>query len=101
MSMQVERAIELYQQASDAEKQGNVERAEALYLECVDIFKQAGDMHIADAANVLNTPGFMRQELGDHAFALTAAEEAARMRGTMDETESSRDVREIRLQAWG
>src|SRR5258705_417343 len=101
MYIDVHQAFELYNQAHLAEQEGKLNLAEVYYLKSWTLFKEAGNTHIADAANVLNTLGLMRQELGDHKGALTAAEEAARMLESITEVESSRDVREIRLQVWG
>ena len=101
MSTQLERAIEFYEKAYEAETQGNIDRAEALYTESRELFEKEGGMHFIDAANIMNTVSFMKEKYGDYDGALHAARASAEIMKTRFEGGTSRDAETIRLQAWG
>src|SRR5688572_16500102 len=101
MTKHIECAIQLYHEASLADEQGNIERAEMLYMESRRIFEHAGGPHRLDAANIMNAIAFMKQKIEDQHGVLAAAQEALKVLGPIRYTESGGDESEIRLQAWG
>jgi tetratricopeptide (TPR) repeat protein len=101
MSKEIERAIEFYDKAYEAEKQGNIDRAEVLYMESRELFEKEGGVYFIDAANIMNTIAFIKQKHGDYDGALRAARESAEVMKTRFEGGTRRDAETIRLQAWG
>jgi hypothetical protein len=63
MTKHIEHAIQLYNEASLADEQGNFERAEMLYMESRCIFEQSGGAHRPDAANIMKAIAFMKENL--------------------------------------
>lgn len=101
MTKHIECAIQLYKEALLADDQGNIERAEMLYMESRRIFEHAGGRYRLEAANIMNAIAFMKQKIEDHYGALAAAQEALKVLGPIRYTESGGNESEIRLQAWG
>ena len=99
MSRQIARATQLHCEASTANEQGNINRAEVLYTESRELFLREGGEYFMDAANIMNAVALMKEKHGDHFGALQAAEKSIRIlnhRGA----DASRKVDEIRLQSW-
>jgi hypothetical protein len=63
MTTQIERAIQLYNEAALADEQGNLECAETLYMESRRIFEQSGGVHRPDATNIMKAIAFMKEKL--------------------------------------
>ena len=94
MSTRIEHAIQLYDEASLAEEQGNLDRAEVLYLESPDIFLKEGGNHWIDAANIMNAIAFMKEKYGDYEGALHTGEKSIQILDCVD-TITSREVQEV------
>jgi hypothetical protein len=75
-STQIMRAIQLHEEASTAEMQGNLNRAEVLYLESKQLFLLEGGMHLIDAANIMIIIARMKEKHGDFYGAILATEGA-------------------------
>jgi len=101
MTTQIDHAILLYKEASRADQQGNIERAEMLYMESRRIFEHAGGIHRLDAARIMNAFAGMKQHIGDFTGALAAAQDGLKVLGTARYTETGCAETGIRLQAWG
>src|SRR5215216_8166418 len=101
MSTRIERAVQLYEEASRAEEQGNVDRAEVLYLESRDFFLHEGGAHFIDAANIMNAIAFLKEKYGDYEGARRAAEESIQVLDKQSGMSTTREAHEVRLQAWG
>ena len=74
MPATIARAFQLREEASLAEEQGNIDRAEVLYVESKEIFLQNGNIHLINAALNLNAIASMKAKRQDHAGALRATE---------------------------
>ncbi len=81
-------------------KLGNMERADALYLECAELYNQLGSDYLLNAADALNELASLRQKRDDHTGALNAAQESARMMDTVSGGQPSAGEILTRLQAW-
>ena len=99
MTTRIEHAIQLYEEASLAEEQGNIDRAEVLYLESRDMFLKEGGSHLIDATNIMNAVAFMKEKYGDYEGALHAGENSIQILERVG-TITSREAQEVRLQAW-
>ena len=73
------RAIQLCDEASAAGEQGNLDRAEVLYLESRELFLQQGGAHFLDAFQIMKRIAYMKESLGDFEGAISALEDAARI----------------------
>ena len=100
MTTQIEHANLLYKEASHADRQGNMERAEMLYMESRRIFEHAGGIHRLDASRIMNAIACMKQHIGDFTGALAAAQDGLKVLGTARYTETGAEEADIRLQAW-
>lgn len=76
MTAQIEHAIQLYNEATLADEQGNLERAEMLYTESRRIFEQVGDIPRPNAANIMKAIAFMKKKFADQTGAFVAAQAA-------------------------
>src|SRR5215510_15082911 len=99
MTTQIDHAILLYKEASRADQQGNIERAEMLYMESRRIFEHAGGIHRLDAARIMNAIAGMKQHIGDFTGALAAAQDGLKVLGHIRYSETGGKDTEIRLQA--
>ena len=79
MSALVTRAIQLCEEAGAAAEQGNIDRAEVLYLESRELFLQEGGAHFVDAFQIMKRIAYMKESLGDFEGAILALENAARL----------------------
>ena len=100
MTRNIEHAILLYNEAARAEGQGNLERAEMLYMESRRIFEYEGGAHRLDAANIMNAVAIMKQRMEDYSGAIAAAQEAHKLLGPVRLTGVGGAEAEIRLRAW-
>ncbi len=98
MSTLIARATQLNQEASTANQQGNIDRAEVLYAESREIFLRAGGEYFLEAANIMNTLALMKENYGDYYGALQAAEKAIQIISRMSAPNQKAD--EIRLRSW-
>ncbi len=99
MSTQIIRATHLREEASTAHQQGNLNRAEVLYVESLEIFVREGGEYFVEAANIMNTLAVMKQKHGDWYGALKAAEKSIQIMNGL-RTSPNRKADEIRLQSW-
>lgn len=79
MSQNIEYAIRLYNEAALSEEQGNLERAEMLYMESHRIFEHEGSTYQLDAALVMKMIAFMKERSGDHGGAFAANQESLKV----------------------
>ncbi len=100
MSTQITRAILLYEEARAAENQGNINRAEVLYMESKEIFMQEDGEHLVDAANIMNAIALMKVKHADYDGALRAAEKSVQIMVDQVGKTPNRKVDEIRLRSW-
>jgi len=100
MSTQITRAILLYEEARAAENQGNINRAEVLYVESKEIFTQQGGVHLVDAANIMNTIALMKTKHADYHGALRAAEKSVQIMVDQVGKTPNRKADEIYLRSW-
>ena len=100
MPAQLARAAQLREEARLAEEQGNIDRAEVLYVESRDIFMHEGGAYFIDTALIMNAIASMKEKYGDHAGALRAAEKSIQLMENNADTDTSHKADEIRLQAW-
>ena len=100
MSTQITRAVQLHYEASAANEQGNVNRAEVLYVERKEIFMQQGGEHFVDAANIMNAIALMKTKHADYDGALRAAEKSVQIMDDHVVNTPNRKADEIRLQSW-
>jgi tetratricopeptide (TPR) repeat protein len=100
MSTQIARAVQLHDEARLAEEQGNVDRAEVLYVESKEIFLQNGGAYLIDTALIMNAIASMKEKYGDFQGALRAAEKAIQILENYGDTSLSRKADEIRVQTW-
>jgi hypothetical protein len=101
MSDTLTRAFQLREEARLAEKQGNIERAEVLYVESKEIFLQNGDNYLIDAARNLNSIASMKEKQNDHPGALQAAEGSIQLLRNYADACTNGLADQIRFQAWG
>lgn len=99
MSTPIIRAAQLHQEASTANQQGNIDRAEVLYVESREIFLREGGEYFVEAANIMNALALMKERHGDHYGALQAAEKAVQIINQTSTSPNRKDD-EIRLQSW-
>ncbi len=100
MSIQITRAIRLYDEARAAENQRDINRAEVLYVESKEIFMQEGGEHLVAAANIMNAIALMKVKHADYDGALRAAEKSVQIMGNHVGETPNRKVDEIRLRSW-
>lgn len=100
MSTPVARAFQLHEEARLAEEQGNIDRAEVLYVESREIFLQNGGAYLIDTAMIMNAIASMKEAYGDQQGALRAAEKAIQMLENDGDTFTRRKADEIRVAAW-
>lgn len=100
MSTQITRAILLYQEARAAENQGNINRAEVLYVESSEIFMQQGGVYLVDAANIMNAIALMKAKHTDYHGALRAAEKSVQIMVDQVGKTPNRKADEIYLRSW-
>src|SRR5436190_24387317 len=100
MSTQITRAILLYEEARVAENQGNINRAEVLYVESKEIFMQQGGVHLVDAANIMNAIALMKTKNADYDGALHAAEKSVQIMNDQVGKTPNRKADEICLRSW-
>ena len=100
MSTQITRAILLYEEAGAAENQGNINRAEVLYVESKEIFMQQGGVHLVDAANSMNAMALMKTKHADYHGALRAAEKSVQIMVDLVGKTPNRKADEIYLRSW-
>jgi tetratricopeptide (TPR) repeat protein len=100
MSVEIDKAVEFYDQASHAEATGQWDRAEGCYLQSLALFEQGGSAYVLDAAKVLNRLTVLREAFADNAAALATAEHSAQIMESRGSALSGREADEIRLQAW-
>ena len=100
MSTQIARALQLHQEARLAEEQGNLDRAEVLYVESKEIFLQNGGAYLIDTALIMNAIACMKEKYGDFQGALRAAEKAIQILENYGDISMSRKADEIRVQTW-
>ena len=99
MSTQIIRATQLHQEASTAHQQGNINRAEVLYVESREIYLHEGGEHFVEAANIMNALALMKAKHRDYYGALQAAEKSIQIISQMSAS-LNRKADEIRLQSW-
>lgn len=92
-------AVEIFNQAMDFRAQGDLERAEELCAQAIEIFQNAEGENSPDAANLLNVLASIRDERGDYEGAMDAAQRAANILDTLGENFSGDDAAHIRLEA--
>lgn len=100
MLLPIERAAQLREEARLAEEQGNIDRAEVSYVESNEIFLQNGDAYVMDTAVIMNAIASMKENYGDYAGALRAADKSLQILENCEDTSTSRRADGIRLQAW-
>jgi tetratricopeptide (TPR) repeat protein len=98
MSTQIIRATQLREEASTANEQGNIDRAEVLYAESREIFLREGGEFFIEAANIMNILALMKAKHGDSHGALQAAEKSVQILSQINAS-SNRKADEIRLQS--
>lgn len=101
MSDTIARAFQLREEARLAEKEGNIDRAEVLYVESKEIFLQHGDLHLIDAARNMNAIASMKEKQNDRIGALKAAEKSIAMLKHYTDACTNGQADQIRFQAWG
>jgi tetratricopeptide (TPR) repeat protein len=99
MSRQIARAAQLHREASTANEQGNINRAEVLYTESRELFLREGGEYFVEASNIMNAVALMKEKHGDHFGALQAAEKSIHILNHLGAS-ASRKADEIRLQSW-
>lgn len=92
-------AVELFNQAMQSRAQGDLERAEELCAQSIEIFQNAEGENSPDAANLLNVLASMRDERGDYEGALEAAQRAINILDALGENFSGEDAARIRIEA--
>src|SRR6476620_2519485 len=73
MSTEVERAMEIYDEARQAEEQKQFDAAEKYYVKSANLFQQIGGTHFINAAHALNALSSLREGRGDYNGALCSA----------------------------
>ncbi len=101
MSDIIARAFQLREEARLAERHGNIDRAEVLYVESNELFLQTGDMYLIDAARNLNAIAAMKEKQNDHPGALQAAESSIHLLRNYTDSLANGQADQIRFQAWG
>jgi len=101
MSTEVERAMEIYDEARQAEEQKQFDAAEKYYVKSANLFQQIGGTHFINAAHALNALSSLREGRGDYNGALCSAKHSAGIMEIQAIDFSSRHADEIRLQTWG
>lgn len=99
MSTQIIRATQLREEASTANEQGNIDRAEVLYAESREIFLREGGEFFVEAANIMNALALMKAKHIDYYGALQAADKSVQILSQINPS-SDRKANEILLQAW-
>jgi hypothetical protein len=93
-------AMEFYEQACYAEKQGMMDLAEVYYLKCAYAFEQAGKADYLNAANIFNILAFLREARGNHVGALCAAKKSAQIMENYRGLAANQDADLVRMTAW-
>jgi tetratricopeptide (TPR) repeat protein len=100
MPASIPRAIQLRDEARLAEDQGNIDRAEVLYVESKEIFMNEGGAYLVDTAMIMNAIASMKEKYKDYAGALRAAEKSIQILKNHIDSSTGPKADEIRLQAW-
>jgi len=97
---EINRAVQLYNQAHSAERAGCEELAEVYYLKSCAMFEQAGGIHYVNAANALNALAGLRRSHGNYAAALGSAKKSIQIIETHPDVFTCAEAEVIRAQAW-
>lgn len=100
MPAPTDHAVEVFNQAIESRAQGDLERAENLGAQAVEIFQDTEGVNSPDAANLLNVLASIRDERGDYDSALEAAQRAVNILDALGENFSGDDAAHVRLEAW-
>ncbi len=93
-------AVELFNQAMDFRAQGDLERADNLCAQAIEIFQNAEGKNSPDAANLLNVLASIRDERGDYDGAIGAAQRATNILDALGDDFSGDDAAHVRIEAW-
>ena len=97
----IHQVSELFFKASEAGNAGQPERARALYLECIRLFRSSLQDESCNIANIYNALAILEQTRGDFNAALDFACQAAAQFDPDDGKLCNQDGHEIRLETWG
>jgi tetratricopeptide (TPR) repeat protein len=92
-------AVELFNQAQEVRAQGDLERAESLCAQAIEIFQNVEGENSPDAANLLNALTHWREERGDYEGAIEAAQRAVNILDALGADFSSEDAACVRIEA--
>lgn len=101
MSDPTDAAVEIFEQALLARREGDLARAQSLCTRAIEIFQTAGGENSPDTANLLNMLAAIRNERGDYAGAIDAAQRAVNILDTLGDAFSGADAAMLRLEALG
>src|SRR5215216_5407660 len=97
----IQQAVQVYEDANVALERGDFARSDALHLECIALFQQAGGPNSLDAASVYTALADLRQNSGDLDGALDAASQANSILVVLcGDDNSGSDLHNVRIQAW-
>lgn len=100
MSDPTNEAVELFNRARYARAQGDLETAETLSAQAIEMFQCAEGENSPDAANLLNALAYIRQKRGDYDGAVQAAEQSVHILGVLGAAFLGNDAALGRLEAW-
>jgi len=101
MVTEIERAVEFYEHARQAEEQKAFNVAETDYLKSANLYQQIGEVYFMEAANVLNALTRLREARGNYREALCSAKHAEKILEGKESEISNPKFDQIRLQTWG
>src|SRR5258708_7688992 len=93
-------AAELFEQAMQARAQGDLTHALELCAQAIAIFQNVEGENSPDAANLLNALTHWREENGDYAGAVEAAQRATNILNALDAGFGREDAAHLRIEAW-
>ena len=100
MSIKIQQAAELYNQACLAEQEGKANLAEVYYLKSWALFEQAGDRYYINAAHALNALAYLRQSRGNYEGAFLSVKKSLEIIESHPNIFTNAEAEVIRIQAW-
>jgi tetratricopeptide (TPR) repeat protein len=100
MFVDIDKAVNLYNQAQSAEREGDADLAEVYYLKSCALFEQAGDRYYVNAAQTLNALAYLRRSCGNFEGAFSCVRKAVQIIEAHPGVFANDEAEVIRMQAW-